>query len=529
METLAKFLEGLAVRYSDRPALLYKPGDTVEVWSYARLWEQTNRVAAWLQARGVGKGDRVVLWAPNSPGWVAAYFGSLRLGAVVVPVDVRSSPDFVARAVGQTDPKVALLSKTTRGQWQYPAPTALMDEMETLAAGSPAQDGTPVVPDDIAELMFTSGTTGNPKGVILSHGNIMSNVAAIDQLVPSYPEYRVLSILPLSHMLEQTIGLLVPLKRGASVYYLGNFQPTALLRALQEQRITTTLLVPQALELIMTSMEREIAKQGKTATWERGQQIARFLPLRWRRRLFREVYNRLGGHLEFLMSGGAPLAPALIRQWELLGIPVLQGYGATEASPAITIVRSTDRNRESVGKALPGVQVQIAPDGEVLVKGPNVTRGYWHNEDATREAFTADGWYKTGDLGRLDSRGYLYLNGRKKDLIVLSSGQNVYPQDLEEILRAIPGVKDTAVVGLPSAQGPQVHAVLLLDPQAPASDAIIRQANEHLAPHQRIRGVTVWPDSDFPRTHTLKVKKHEVLAALQQMDAARGASQAAAR
>ena len=181
METLATFLEGLAVRYSDRPALLYKPGDTVEVWSYARLWEQTNRVAAWLQARGVGKGDRVVLWAPNSPGWVAAYFGSLRLGAVVVPVDVRSSPDFVARAVGQTDPKVALLSKTTRGQWQYPAPTALMDEMETLAAGSPAQDGTPIVPDDIAELMFTSGTTGNPNGVILSHGNIMSNVAAIDQ------------------------------------------------------------------------------------------------------------------------------------------------------------------------------------------------------------------------------------------------------------------------------------------------------------------------------------------------------------
>jgi long-chain acyl-CoA synthetase len=523
METLGTFLQGVAARYGERPALLYQPGATLETWSYNRLWEQANRIAAWLEARDVSKGDQVVLWAPSAPAWVAAFFGVARLGAVAVPIDMRSSPDFVERVVSQTDPKLALLSKTTRGQWKSPAPVALLDDLAALTEGAPTVDVSAVQPGDILELMFTSGTTGTPKGVILTHANVMSNVAGIDQLVPNYPQYKVLSILPLSHMLEQTIGLLVPLKRGASIYYLGNFQPATLLRAFQEQGVTTTLLVPQALQLIMASIEREIAKQGKTATWERGQKIARFLPVRLRRLLFREIYNRLGGRMEFLMSGGAPLAPDLIRKWELIGIPVLQGYGTTETAPAISIVTLKNYNREAVGKPVPGVQVKIADDGEVLVKGPNVFAGYWQNEDATRAAFTVDGWYKTGDLGRFDAQGYLHLQGRKKDLIVLGSGQNVYPQDIEEILRAIPGVKDAAVVGLPSAQGPQVHAVLLLDPEAPASDAIIRQANEQLAPHQRIRGVTVWPDPDFPRTHTLKVKKHEVLAALQQQDAARPA------
>jgi long-chain acyl-CoA synthetase len=524
METLGRFLKGLAARYAERPAMMYQPADKVEVWSYARLWAQTNRVAAWLEARGVTKGDQVVLWAPSAPAWVAAFFAAARLGALAVPIDMRSSPDFVERVVGQTNPKIALLSKTTQGQWKFAAPTALMDDLAALTDGTPAVELNTVQPGDILELMFTSGTTGNPKGVILTHANIMSNVAAIDQLVPNYPEYKVLSILPLSHSLEQTIGLLVPLKRGASIFYLGNFQPATLLRAFQEQGVTTTLLVPQALQLIMASIEREIAKQGKTATWERGQKIARFLPMRWRRRLFRDIYTRLGGRMEFLMSGGAPLAPELIRKWELIGIPVLQGYGTTETSPAISIVTLKNYNREAVGKPVPGVQVKIGDDGEVLVKGPNVFAGYWHNEDATRESFTEDGWYKTGDLGQFDAQGYLHLHGRKKDLIVLGSGQNVYPQDIEEILRTLPGVKDAAVVGLPSAQGPQVHAVLLLDPDAPAPDVIIRQANEHLAPHQRIRGVTVWPDPDFPRTHTLKVKKHEVLAALPQQDAARTAS-----
>jgi long-chain acyl-CoA synthetase len=523
METLGTFLQGVAARYGERPALLYHPGATLEVWSYNRLWEQANRIAAWLEARDVSKGDQVVLWAPSAPAWVAAFFGVARLGAVAVPIDMRSSPDFVERVVSQTDPRIALLAPATRGQWKSPAPVALLDDLAALTEGAPTVDVSAVQPGDILELMFTSGTTGTPKGVILTHANVMSNVAGIDQLVPNYPQYKVLSILPLSHMLEQTIGLLVPLKRGASIYYLGNFQPATLLRAFQEQGVTTTLLVPQALQLIMASIEREIAKQGKTATWERGQKIARFLPVRLRRLLFREIYNRLGGRMEFLMSGGAPLAPDLIRKWELIGIPVLQGYGTTETAPAISIVTLKNYNREAVGKPVPGVQVKIADDGEVLVKGPNVFAGYWQNEDATRAAFTVDGWYKTGDLGRFDAQGYLHLQGRKKDLIVLGSGQNVYPQDIEEILRAIPGVKDAAVVGLPSAQGPQVHAVLLLDPEAPASDAIIRQANEQLAPHQRIRGVTVWPDPDFPRTHTLKVKKHEVLAALQQQDAARPA------
>jgi long-chain acyl-CoA synthetase len=550
MQTLDTLLEDLAERYGSRSALLYKPRYRTESWTYRQLFEQAGQMASWLRGQGVEKGDRVVIWAPNNPWWVVSFFGCLRLGAVVVPLDIRSSPDFVRCVVTQTEPRLALVSRLTAQDWTYDTPATPVEELEGLVPRGTTDDSSPaarrramddrpaialpegiphsvVSSDDLAEIIFTSGTTGDPKGVMLTHGNIMSDLQSVNLFVPNVPHFRLLSILPLSHMLEQTVGLLLPMLRGASIFYPASRQSTLIFQALQEQSITNMVLVPQALQLFMAAIEREVKKQGKERQWHLLGRLAKRLPERTRHLLFRPVYERLGGKLEFFVSGGAPLSPELIGKWDALGIPVLQGYGTTEAAPVITGEPLDQRNPLSVGKPVAHVQVKITPDGEILVKGPNITPGYWHNQRATEEAFE-DGWYKTGDLGRLDDKGYLYLLGRKKDRIVLSNGQNVYPDDVERALKEIDGVQDAVVLGMPTPDGAEVHAALLLEPGSPGAAAVVRQANSHLAPHQQIRGYTLWPDDDFPRTHTLKVKKHEVLAALLEGQQAGAAEEAPA-
>ncbi len=513
MATVGSILEASVRTFGRRPALLYRPLYRTETWSYADLWERSGRVVGRLRTQGITKGDRVVIWAPNSPWWVAAYLGCLRLGVILVPLDLRSTPDFIERVVTQTEPRLAIVSRLTAAGWTYSTNPWIIEDLEQLLAGIESADPGSVADEDIAEVIFTSGTTGDPKGVILTHGNITANLASALQVVPTSPDFRLLSLLPLSHMFEQTVGLLLPLACGASVYYPISRQSTMLFRDLQSQGITTILAVPQAFSLLMAGIEREVAKAGKSATWDRLGKIAAHLPMAARRLLFRSVHARLGGKLLFLVSGGAPLEAELTEKWALLGLPMIQGYGATEAAPILSGTMLHDLGPGTVGRAVPSVEIRIAEDGEVLARGPNITPGYWKNPQATADAFI-DGWYKTGDLGQLDAEGRLSLRGRKKDLIVLANGQNVYPADLENVLRAGGGLTDAAVVGLPSPQGARVHAVLLLDPSETNPPELIRAANAQLAAHQQIQGHSVWPEADFPRTHTLKVKKHEVLRAL---------------
>jgi long-chain acyl-CoA synthetase len=526
MQTLGAFLEESVRRYGPRAALVTRPRYRTEIWNYDQLWSETGRIAIWLQGQGLQKGDRIVLWAPNSPLWVACFFAAARLGLIVVPLDIRSGADFVEGVLSQTEPALALLSALTVPEWTSPVPGVPIEDLAGLEDRDPPSLPR-IDPDDVAEVLFTSGTTGAPKGVILTHRNIVSDAESVNQVIPDLPYIRLLSILPLSHMFEQTVGLLLPLGRGASIFYPSGRQSTVLFRALQEQRITNVLTVPQALQLFMDAIEREVRKQGSRRRWEWSQRLAGKLPRAGRRALFHQVHRQLGGSLEFFVSGGAPLEHDLERRWELLGIPIVQGYGATETSPVITATALDQPRPGSVGRAIPGVEVKIGPDGEVLVHGPNVTAGYWRNPAATAAAFE-DGWYRTGDLGELDADGYLYLRGRKKNLIVLPNGQNVFPEDIERVLAPLPGVEEAVVLGVPDANGTQVHAVLRLADGTESPDALIRRANAQLAPHQQIRGVTAWPDQDFPRTHTLKVKRAEVLARIDELrrEPARSASPA---
>ena len=523
METLVDLLDESARKYGPNPALLVKPSFKYLAWSYRQLWEAAGQAASWLQDQGVQKGDRVIFWGPNMPQWVIGFFGAFRAGAVPVPLDVRSAPDFVSRVARLTEPRLALVSRRIDTAPVGDMPCFHLEELDQLAAGCPSVPASVNLgPDDLAEIMFTSGTTGDPKGVMLTHRNITTNAEAVARIFVGRESDRILSLLPLSHMLEQCGGLLVPLLSGARVVYPVSRQPTFLFKAFQENRISLLLLVPQGLQLLMNGIEREVQRQGKGAIWEKMHRLAPKLPMAARRKLFATVHRRFGGGLRCVFTGGSFLDPILARKWENLGVPIVEGYGATEAAPVVTFNPESGRVLGSVGRTLAGQRVRIAEDGEVLAAGPNVTPGYWQNSEATEAAFDGE-WYKTGDLGYMDDAGRLYLKGRKKDLIVLTNGQNVYPEDIEQQLNAESNVIEGVVVGLPgeTSAAETVHAVLLLDNSSNGlqdSRAIIDSVNSRLADHQRITSHSVWPEEDFPRTHTLKVRKALVLDHIKNVD-----------
>src|SRR5229473_1102857 len=465
METLPDLLSESARVWPRLPAVGLHHDTEPWSWTYAELLDHAGRAAAYLAANGIAQGDRLVFWGGNRPEWVAAFFGAQMLGAVVIPLDVRSQEDLLVRIEQQTQPKHMLLGKdqaaSLKGSHSHPAHTLfeeLQPKLRAVAPGSltgPAPDA-----DDTAQLVFTSGTTGNPKGVVLTHKNIISNTRMTQTRVPPTPGHRVLSLLPLSHMFEQTTGLFTPLSGGASITYISSLRPDVIFGAMKRHRITNMSCVPQVLQLFRDGIEREVRKQGKQRTFERLHGLAGRLPLQVRRMLFRSLHERMGASFEFFASGGAYLDPDLALWWEALG--------------------------------------------------DNVSPGYWHNPSATAEAFV-DGWYHTGDLGTFDASGWLDLRGRKKNIIVLANGMNVYPEDVEHALQADMRVKDAVVLGLTRDKEIEVHAVLLLVKGAEGSGAeVVRGANQRLAPHQQIRRHTPWPEDSFPLTPTLKVKRADV-------------------
>ena len=509
-KTLVEFLEDAASKYRDRPALLFKLGLRYMRWSYEDLLRDSGRLASELQARGIQKGDRVLIWGPNCPQWVLAFFACLRAGAIAVPLDVRSTADFARNIAGQTDPRLMFASRITPSvHRELGIETIDFEEVESLCEGRGEPSPVELEPDGLAEIMFTSGTTGDPKGVMITHTNLLSNLDSIRQFIPGEPSYRLVSILPLSHMFEQVGGLLIPLSAGANVTYPLSLKPVTLFKTLAERKATLLLVVPQVLDLVIKGVEREVARQGKERAWRLLLSIGRRVPVPVRRLLFRSVHRRFGGKLTHVVAGGAALDPELGAKWDAMGFKLIQGYGATEASPVISCHTIRNPKYDSAGPPLPGVDVRIAEDGEIMVRGPNLTPGYWKAPEQTGKVFT-DGWYHTGDQGFLDDNGFVHINGRTKDMIVLPNGQNLFPEDLEAVLQRHPAVEGAAVVGVPMGADTEVHAALIVDGEESAKDAVA-WANGMLAEHQRVHAVTVWPDEDFPRTHTLKVKKALVL------------------
>ncbi len=521
MPTINSLFAASVERFTNRASLL-EPAvganeETMSVLTYRELQERTEGFSGYLQNLHIKKSDCLVIWSPSRIDWLIAYFGALLVGAVVVPMDVNSKEDFLIRVAETTNARLLISSQKQFAGLKHV--TLPLVDIDSLPQEPLDTTKLPVVnEDDLAEIVFTSGTTGQPKGVMLSHGNITSNAVAAVNFISMKAEDRALSILPLSHMFEMTVEIAL-IHCGASIVYARSLAPDTLLRLLSSQHITCSVLVPQALQLFLNGIEREVRRQKREKQFEQLLSITARLPFGWRHFLFGAVHKRFGGHFRFFVSGGAYLPPKLAERWENMGFRVLQGYGATECSPIISATPFPEHILDSVGKALDNVEVRLADDGEILVHGPNVAQGYWKNPDATAASFK-NGWYYTGDLGYLDEKNNLYLKGRKKNLIVLANGLNVYPEDIENILQANPLVKDAAVFGLTeNNEGPEVHAVLLMDNPDNAK-SVVQQSNKQLASHQQIRRFTVWPETDFPRTHTLKVKRLDVLSKLEKIRAA---------
>jgi long-chain acyl-CoA synthetase len=521
VNTLNEILDASAARFGSKPALIIRPGFRTRVWTYRDLAELVPRVARYLADSGIARGDRVVIWGVNRPEYGIGFLAALRIGAVLVPLDVNSLPDFAQKIVERTRATAAIVSAQTRARaLTLGIPLHDMEKLPELAAGRTPLPAAVLDGADLAEVVFTSGTTGDPKGAMLTHRNVLSNAEAARQIFPIGPKQRLLSFIPLSHMFEQLAGFWTLLLTGASVVYPTSRQPAVIRRTFKERRVSMILITPAAVRSILLGIQRQAEAQGKAELFAKLRRVARHLPMGLRRILFTSVHRQFGGRFRYIVSGGAALDPALGEAWRELGVDILQGYGTTECAPAVTFNR-LDRNRlGSVGVPLPDVEVRIAEDGEVLVHGPNVFAGYWENEEATRSVLDDAGWYHTGDLGEFDADGFLWLRGRKKDMIVLADGLKVYPEDIEDVLAADPRIQAASspvrpviatVVGLaPPGETVHVHAVFLLKDQG-AVEAIVRDANLRLSGSQQIRGWTIWPDDDFPTTPTQKVKKRIVV------------------
>lgn len=517
-KTLLDLVRDGAARHDRRPALLIRPFFRTRTWRYRDLARIVPRAAAVLAEAGVGEGDRVVLWAVNRPEWGIALLACAHTGAVAVPLDVRHPVEFGAKVVGQTEARLVLACRQTdESARQLGLPVLWIETLVDRARRADPGPAAAVTPETLAEIVFTSGTTGEPKGAMLSHGNLMATATAMTSVLAFGEGDRLLSVLPLSHLYEQVLGLLAPLVTGASVVYPVSRQPAVLLRTFHDFGVSVLLIVPQGLRLLDGAIERRVDQTGRRAAFERLHALARRSPKPVRRLLFRTVLEELGGRLHTVGVGASALDVDLAHRWTEMGIDVLQGYGATEMGPVVSFTRPERNALGTVGEPIPGVEVRIADDGEILARGPGRFAGYWRNPEATAAAIDAEGWYHTGDLGAVGANGMLTFRGRKKDMLALPDGQKVYAEDVEAVLRDDPRVRDAAVVGWPLGSGLRVHAVLLLKDPATAS-AVIATANGRLAPHQQVRGSTVWPDDDLPRTPTLKVRKPDILARLGQLE-----------
>ncbi|MCC6485553.1 MAG: AMP-binding protein [Armatimonadetes bacterium] len=514
-QTLPELIENASRTYASRLAYIWRPQFRALKYTWSDMGRLARQVAHILEDHGIHKGDRVVIWAVNSPFWVAAFYGCQMKGAVAVPLMPQNTQDFVRLICDFTEARLILKSASLNpGETDTPQ----INIEEALLAGDIEESfaRAKVSPEDPAQILFTSGTTGNPKGVVHKHSNLLANARDIFALNILRDNDHLMSFLPLAHVFEQILSLYVCPMAGVPVTMAASLSGLHIRMCLVEDSPTFMTSVPEFLKLTVERIEAKAEQQGKLDSLHSLYHLAPRLPMWLRRRTARPILRQLGGRLRLVVSGGSALDPDVGRKWEAFGIVVLQGYGATETSPVISVNRPSGRKVESVGLPLPSVQVRIASDGEILARGPNVVDGYYKRPEETADRFK-DGWYYTDDLGEIDKDGHLHIKGRKKFLIVTPAGENIYPEDLEAELHKEPEVKSATVIAWKPGGRFEVHAVLLPNPGEAIENAqaVIERVNVRLQPHQRIQGVSVWDGDDFPRTVTRKVKKNEVLAWLE--------------
>jgi long-chain acyl-CoA synthetase len=506
-DTLIDFFRDLASAPGE--FFLYDDGYRTRSHSYAEVARAARRFAARLHECGLRKGDKVVLWGENRPEWVVALWGCLLRGVVAVPIDYRASRELLS---GVRDIVAARLIVVGNDVDLGEPPAAVT--VWTLAGLLDPGDDPPELPpveigrDDVAEIIFTSGATAEPKGVVITHRNLLANIVPIEREIVKYRRWgrpffplRFLNLLPLSHMFGQAMATFIPPMLPGVVVFMHGFNPQEIVRQVHARRISVLVCVPKILDVLRDYLGRRFpATTDPSAT--KGHWLRRW----WRHR---DVHREFGWKFWSFVVGAAPLEPDLEEFMSRLGFLVIQGYGLTETAPIVTLNHPFSARKGSVGKPIAGVEVRIAQDGEILVRGENVTRGYYRADGEQAGAFE-DGWLHTGDIGRIDDEGRVSILGRKKEMIVTPEGLNVFPEDVERALNSIGGVRDSAVVGRTWDGEERVHAVLVVDPTTDVH-AVVRQANAKLQDHQKIRSVSTWPAGELPRTEgTRKLRRREV-------------------
>ncbi len=505
-DTLIGFFETVASLKGEY--LVYDDGFRPRSYPYREVTRAARNFAARLDQAGIGKGDRVVLWSENRPEWVAAFWGCLLKGVAVAPIDERHSIEFLERVTRITEAKLVLRGEEVAlpENWAGPPVWRLTeaDWKSEDARFTPAD----VSARDTVQILFTSGATAEPKGVVITHQNILANIVPVEGEVIKYRKYsrpfspiRFLNLLPLSHMFGQAMAMFIPPMLAGTVIFQRSQSPAEIIRQIRTRRISVLVSVPKILEVL-----KEYLAGAAPETLEKAPAGEKFWWRWWR---YRRAHRMFGMKFWSFIVGGAALDPALEGFFGNLGFVVIQGYGLTEAAPIVTLNHPFHAKKGTVGKPIHGVEIRIAGDGEVMVRGGNVTSGYFNNAEATDEAFE-DGWFHTGDIGEMDEAGSLMIKGRKKEMIVLADGRNVFPEDVERVVNEIEGVKESAVVAMKSEAGELVHAVMALE-DAGAAESIVRAANAKLEEHQKIRGYTVWAEDELPRTEgTRKLKRREI-------------------
>jgi long-chain acyl-CoA synthetase len=524
-------------RYADDVAIVQRRGYRREAWTYAQLTGKSILCAHALEQRGIRTGDRVLLWAPNSAEWMAAFWGCLLRGAVAVPMDDGATPEFAA-CVAQDAAVKLILAARGKQKLEVNAPSVVLEDLpdtvkenraaskHTVSRGTSAAlslADEPITRDHVAQILFTSGTTAEPRGVVLTHGNFLANLDPLEQGIASYRKWerwfhplRFVSLVPLSHVFGQFMALFVPPLLGVAVVFEPSANPGEIIRTVKRERATALIVVPRMLEVLRGGIERQQEAAGKKEKFAQKFNLAKgrkFLRRAW---MFRGVHRRMGWKFWAFISGGAALASDTEEFFKRMGYAVVQGYGMTETASLISLNHPFRATEGSVGKVLPGRELYLAEDGEILVRGENVATGYWQR-GAWRPS-SEQGWLHTGDLGELDEAGNLRFRGRKKSVIITPAGLNVYPEDLEAALCKQLGVRDCVVVPSERHGNAEPCAVLLLqDPSRAAVSAIVAQANATLAEFQRIREWLVWSEPDFPRTPTGKPRLNVISTAVAQI------------
>ena len=509
---------------SDAEFCVHDNGYRVRPYSYAAVRRAAVEFAARLAAAGVGAEDKVLFWGENRPEWIMAFWGCLLRGAVVVPIDYRASAGFLHTVRQLVDARVLLVGDEV----EPPADPGLtvwrLGELSETTAGPtpPVPAGHTPARDDIAEIIFTSGATSEPKGVVITHRNVLANIVPVEREVLKYRKFgwpfyplRFLNLLPLSHLFGQSLATFIPPMLPGVCVFMRGYSPSAIVHQIHSRRISVLVCVPKILDVLREHVLQIAPEVADTPA--ANPHVAR----RWLR--YRRVHRLFGMKFWCFIVGAAPLDPDLEAFWTRLGFLVVQGYGLTETAPIVTLNHPFKTRRGTVGTPIAGVEVRIADDGEILVKGDNVTTGYFRAPADTAAAFEG-GWFHTGDLGALDEAGRLQVLGRKKEVIVTPEGLNVFPTDIERVVDGVPGVKESVVVGLTRDGEERVHAVVVLE--TPTDPTLIaRTANRELEDHQRLRDVLVWPGDRLPRTAgTQKLKRGAVRTWAEQ-----GAAQVAAK